>query len=570
MSDNITLNCLVYCDPKKKAFEVEIEKNKSVSSFKEKIKEKLYPQFESIAAKDIVLWKVNVPFGENTMKVDIVLKNDKDTGVQELSHPTKKIGIVFTENITDDSIHVVIERLSVHDVSGKILNAFKKIPNLTLPEVDELANFLEKPIPENMKMPLSQREYDNFLNPNLDDLCTSEDLDILFQVSKTESAYKFTIKTLGWPILNNPPSEEGTKYSYVSFWDANIRFPLELLISDGKSVRNSSQHTSTFAKQPDYGFIVNHVCPFRGEEKSPINNEDAKAKLRDKLCWTYDPAPYVLGYYANGPDVTFVAICRPLRGNNPDVVNIVKSNLNQRSDRIINLRRIINLSVLIKSLQKVIGWRETPEFQPIHRDKKTITVWATNIKKTFTDETESEARVEKLKNVYFLLKKKGVPNVDDLLQAGKGAVYLGPKGMSVRPNNQKELLEAIACILEALVVMHDGDKPIFHQDIRWANIIRLPGEPSESSKWILIDWDEAEGPLTRPAIHLAKENHAPEVFQENHYGEVDMWGVGRLITEASKWIIDISPKIIEFGREMQNYNRPNARDALEKIKSFMT
>ncbi|CAG8725312.1 10570_t:CDS:2, partial [Dentiscutata erythropus] len=204
-------------------------------------------------------------------------------------------------------------------------------------------------------------------------------------------------------------------------------------------------------------------------------------------------------------------------------------------------------------------------------DKKIIVVWATNIKKTFTDRMESNTRVEKLKNVYNLLKKKGVPNVDNLLQAKneKGEVYLGPKGMSVRPKNQRELLEAIVCILEALVVMHGGDEPIFHQDIRWPNIIRLPGSSSVPSKWILIDWDEADEPPTQPAIHLAKENHAPGVFQENHHGEVDIWSVGKLITEASKWLIGISPKILELGREMRSNNRPNAQDALKNIKSFM-
>jgi len=52
---------------------------------------------------------------------------------------------------------------------------------------------------------------------------------------------------------------------------------------------------STGNDQPDYGLILNHVCLFRGEEKSPSSNEDPKSELRNKLVWTYDPAPYVLG-----------------------------------------------------------------------------------------------------------------------------------------------------------------------------------------------------------------------------------------------------------------------------------
>ncbi|RHZ81236.1 hypothetical protein Glove_122g89 [Diversispora epigaea] len=112
MSDNISFFCLVKDDPKKNAFEVEIEKNKTVSFLKEKIKEKLHPLFENIAAKDIVLWKVNVPFDDEAMEVDIVLENKEEIGVQELSRPTRKISNVFIEDITDDSIQIIIERPS--------------------------------------------------------------------------------------------------------------------------------------------------------------------------------------------------------------------------------------------------------------------------------------------------------------------------------------------------------------------------------------------------------------------------------------------------------------------------
>ncbi|CAI2184820.1 15235_t:CDS:2 [Funneliformis geosporum] len=266
----------------------------------------------------------------------------------------------------------------------------------------------------------------------MENTCTPEDLNILFRISDTEDAYEFITKTLSAPIRNNPPSREGTEYSF--------------------------------------------------------------------------------------------------------------------------------------SLQDVIGWHETPEFRPIEREDQTVEVCATNIKKTFTNPEKSDARVEKLKNVYDILTKKKVPNVDRLIHADNesGVVYLGPKGMSVKPKNQKELIEAVFCVLETLVVLHDGDEPIFHQDIRWPNIIKLPGE---QSKWILIDWDDADGPPTRPVSHLGKENHAPEVFKEGHGGEVDIWSVGKLITDANNWIIGISQDIIEFGVQMQS-NRPSAHDALELFRPF--
>jgi len=118
MSDNITLICLIYGDLTEKAFEVKIEKNKSVSLLKEKIKDKNSNLFDGVDAKDIVLWKVNIPIGGDIMEVDIVLENNKKIGVQKLSYPTKKIDSIFTENITDESIHIIVER-----PSGKCINA---------------------------------------------------------------------------------------------------------------------------------------------------------------------------------------------------------------------------------------------------------------------------------------------------------------------------------------------------------------------------------------------------------------------------------------------------------------
>jgi hypothetical protein len=191
------------------------------------------------------------------------------------------------------------------------------------------------------------------------------------------------------PILNNKiPSDDGTEYSFVGLWDTCIRNPLEHLIPDGVSIRNSSKFTSTKDDRPDYGLILSNVCPFRGEEKSSISTEDPKSELGRKLLWTYDPAPYVLGkisclfqdvlhtkcdfattgYYTHGPQVTFVAICRPVEAYAiPNVVDIVQSNLKLRSERVRHLLRMINLSCIINALQPVIGRRGIPEFKTVYR-----------------------------------------------------------------------------------------------------------------------------------------------------------------------------------------------------------
>jgi hypothetical protein len=185
------------------------------------------------------------------------------------------------------------------------------------------------------------------------------------------------------------PRNDGTEYSFVGFWDSCIRIPLETLIPDGETVRNSNKGTSTLNDRPDYALILSNACPFRGEEKASISTEDPKLELGKKLLWTYDPAPYVLGktsylfqdvlhtnmifaitagYYAHGLQVTLTAICQPSeKYATPDVVDIVQSNLKFRRERVRHLLRMINLSCIINSLQPVIGRSGIPELKPIYR-----------------------------------------------------------------------------------------------------------------------------------------------------------------------------------------------------------
>ena len=43
---------------------------------------------------------------------------------------------------------------------------------------------------------------------------------------------------------------------------------------------------------------------------------------------------------------------------------------------------------------------------------------------------------------------------------------------------------------------------------------------------------------TKAAYHLNEETHSPQVHQDNHGAEVDIWGVGRLLTSAPVAIPD--------------------------------
>jgi hypothetical protein len=143
---------------------------------------------------------------------------------------------------------------------------------------------------------LSRIQFDNLLSglTETKDFCHGGDVERLFRISDAEASEVLHLIFYNAVVRLVPP-EDGTEASFHSFWDDNIRKILELLVPSGKSVRDSSCHTNARKLRPDYGFLKDNVCPFRGEEKSPESHDNPKAELSDKLTWTYSPAPYVFG-----------------------------------------------------------------------------------------------------------------------------------------------------------------------------------------------------------------------------------------------------------------------------------
>ena len=144
--------------------------------------------------------------------------------------------------------------------------------------------------------------------------------------------------------------------------------------------------------------------------------------------------------------------------------------------------------------------------------------------------------------------------------------------------NSQQALEAVCCVLGALVVslfksmdcniviislkvMHEEPKPIFHRDIRWANIIRRADDPI---RWLLIGWEDATTPPTIAATHLHKSNHAPTVFLDNHGPEVDVWAVGMLIIGRSRDLFTLPSDFRVLGEALQS-GTLSAIEALERV-----
>ena len=59
-------------------------------------------------------------------------------------------------------------------------------------------------------------------------------------------------------------------------------------------------------------------------------------------------------------------------------------------------------------------------------------------------------RIDHLRNVYHILQNKKVPNVDSLAASFDTTAVLSPRGITKLPHGERELLEALICVLEAL------------------------------------------------------------------------------------------------------------------------
>lgn len=117
-------------------------------------------------------------------------------------------------------------------------------------------------------------------------------------------------------------------------------------------------------------------------------------------------------------------------------------------------------------------------------------------------------------------------------------------------------------LLKLEQVLHQAP-PVFHRDLRWPNVMRrLDGQ----YQWFVIDWEDASPPPTQAQSHFNRETHSPKVFSDGHGAEVDIWGVGTLISQCGS--LYISEELRSLGEWMQSATPPSAQEALNEVKKY--
>jgi hypothetical protein len=162
--------------------------------------------------------------------------------------------------------------------------------------VEALRLYLQQPLTEEEKIPISQSNFDRLCVPFSAEspgsaLCPQR-LSTLFRVSADKRARG--IITPFFSAIQSTPPPIGTEDCFHSTYDKNISDILKITLSDSTVIRNSNRNTSTALKRPDYGLVVDGNCIFRGEEQGSDSTGDPERELLEKIRYIYTIL-YVLG-----------------------------------------------------------------------------------------------------------------------------------------------------------------------------------------------------------------------------------------------------------------------------------
>ncbi|KAI5988126.1 hypothetical protein EDC04DRAFT_2614620 [Pisolithus marmoratus] len=207
-----------------------------------------------------------------------------------------------------------ISRLDPDVLTGRLIIVFSSTPsNLlihgqpidsrdVLPAIHELRDILVTPLVSSEKIPISEKMFMELVSDSSHDRCSPNDLSSLFRIGEPQLSFAMV-----YAVIVVPAYARGTEANLVSFWDGNIRGLLKLMIPRGRSFRDTH-------RRPDFRFVVDGSCVFQGsEEGEPHNPEDPGKTSSNNFIWPHgSAAPYVLGYYCRGSEMTVCsAHCAP-------------------------------------------------------------------------------------------------------------------------------------------------------------------------------------------------------------------------------------------------------------------
>lgn len=440
------------------------------------------------------------------------------------------------------------------------------MPAANPPSLFELARYLQEPPPENLRFPIRRDVYK--------DLPPGKEL--FFSTSTTEllDCRAITYDIIS-PIMSrlSPNFVISNRDSLIPLWDDCVNRMVSKFC-DVVVLRKPDSSSFVENAQDQWPNVVGYVKGFglwRGEESDKVREGAAvpSSLLVEKILWSYDDLPYILGYHAIGFAVTFCALTRSSNGRVVGT-DLYSFDVSSPSDRIKALVPCYRLASLLPLLADRCTMRHLcyNDFERISHGDFVTEITPNTVTKYFS----SKRKWSVVKGIYDFLDQR-VPHAECLDSAREKELSLSfkPRGIRVKPCNVDQLIESLMCVTRALVALHDLS--FMHRDMRWENVMRSAetATPTSDAEWFVCGFNEAaESPQLNPHYAMDEEEEhgrlAPEMERGLHGVKVDVWGVGYMIktcglSNVPKMLRELQGKCLEPNQE----NRPTAADCFHHL-----
>ncbi|RAL52209.1 hypothetical protein DM860_016058 [Cuscuta australis] len=439
-----------------------------------------------------------------------------------------------------------------------------RVPPPTLPSLFELTWYLQEPPPEELRFPLRKDVYNDLPHGKESFFTACNELLL--------DCRGITFDLLGSVMRSHPTLSDSSTDSFIGLWDDCVNRTLTKFCSPEMVFvrrKSSSSLAETVQDQwPDVTAFIRSFCLWRGEETGRMREgqPDPSSTLVEKMTWTYEDLPYVLGYYAVGFHVTFCALSRfQDRIIRTDLYTVDLSTPSERMKALVPCWRIAGLLTLLSEKCVDIG-KINGDFERVDLGNGNLLELTPNSAVRYFS---SKRKWTEVKEIYDFLDHR-VPHAEVVVRSSEKdlALVFKPRGCRFRPESVGELVEALKQVTKALVALHDLS--FMHRDLGWDKVMRR-----SDGEWFLTGFDEA---VAAPQINMhggaASGRHAPEMGRGLHGVKVDVWGVGQLVKTCGlagvpKLLGELQNRCLDHNPEQ----RPSAADCyhhLLQLQSSMT
>ncbi|XP_021730187.1 uncharacterized protein LOC110697151 [Chenopodium quinoa] len=447
-------------------------------------------------------------------------------------------------------------------------------PPTTLPTLLELSWYIQEPPPEEFRLPIRKDIYRDL----------PQGRELFFTTSSNEplDCKSFTIDILSSLIRSIPSitaSTSSSRDSYISLWDDCInrvvsKFCPSEMVFTRKQLTKATSSESFRDQWPNLTGMVKNLCLWRGEEIDQIRESqpfiDPSSTITQKISWTYNDLPYVLGYYALGHNVTFCALSPPSPSPSSSQdsqitrTDLYSLDLTNPSERVKLLVPCWRIGILLASLAERCTKNGCQSDYERHDqgDGNIIEMTTT----TTTRFYPSKRRWQTTKEIYSVLDQRVVPHAEHMISYDEEelALVFKPRGIKTKPKNTQQLVLALKQVAKALVALHDLS--FMHRDLSWEKVLMM----SKAEEWFVAGFEEAVGaPQINPYNVITMTAVAPEMGRGVHGVKVDVYGIGNLIKTSEvksegivgKQLIELEGKCMEQNPEQ----RPTAADCYHHL-----